>query len=467
MPTLAAVLFGKHGSFSSSASFLQAHPSCDTQKNNAINATHRFATFIAKQWIQKIKTHAQKKNLSVEFILHSWNPQMKNLLDNLYQPLRSKHEEPMESLDKVQSAHLSLNRALKIMDEAFSEVSPTLVLVSRYDVLWLSNIRLPSLPLQDQVSGMLWLPSSCVPIVGPLTQERPGRSFFSDVSEGENINVKFDPLVSTACGCVGRSFIMNGRILSRNCHNSRFVDGGRLMQLPYLTRFLGQYVGTRAYHSPSITKEQMVHGDPNFYGYVLDYFFLATPKVAHSFSDIYFERESYDKRVSELLPKSTILSHHKGPFPSWAHMYWAVHINEVLTRRGVQIAFLDMLDMRDFVLGRRYRHGPICTVETTWNKTSARIRTLIERVAQERAPPHEAYRLFGGGQSPLSGQCPRELQRGLAIACPVHSPACRKTASMHSSKVQGIIREGDAYARGGMQPRKCFSDAVLLPGEII
>ena len=88
----------------------------------------------------------RRDGLTVDTFLHSWNPEVGASLDALYTPNASLHQEPVHAFERVRSGHLSLKRVLLLLrahEVPGDEVS--LVMVSRFDVLWYTDLLLRGL----------------------------------------------------------------------------------------------------------------------------------------------------------------------------------------------------------------------------------------------------------------------------------------------------------------------------------
>ena len=101
-----------------------------------------FARFVHSSIWERIVVANRRAGLEIDVFLHSWNPEIGPLLDELYQPKRSRHEKTRPGLQKVSSQHLSLKTALQLLGE---DGAHELVLVMRHDVIWYEDFVLANL----------------------------------------------------------------------------------------------------------------------------------------------------------------------------------------------------------------------------------------------------------------------------------------------------------------------------------
>jgi len=167
--------------------------------------------------------------------------------------------------------------------------------------------------------------------------------------------------------------------------------------------------------------------------FVVDWFFVATPRVARSFVAIYDDFWEYMRALQR---------RGFGGSP-WAHFFWAHHLTEVLGKhtsvrghrlagRNASLAFLPLLQGPDFTLARFVRFGRDCEAPVrrrallAMPKTAARLsKKLAERVVNPL----------------LEAQCPPHLQHHTSILCPWDTPAC---AGAHAESVVAALRRTEA-----------------------
>lgn len=218
---IALCLFGKLGAWEVAPTHLGKHG------NNRSVATY---AMLAHQTIQRHILQANRQDgLDVDVFLHSWNPQVGHILDDLYQPNASLHQEPLQTLERVRSAHLSMKRVLLLLrahEIPGQEVS--LVMISRFDVLWFDDLLLLALS-----TSHIWLPHHCQPVLG-----------LSDAASKEVYSL---------------------------CQSDR----GALMEPVYAQRSFGVH----------LQREQ------NYNSFVLDYWFISSVEVAESFAAIYHQHD--------------------------------------------------------------------------------------------------------------------------------------------------------------------------------
>ena len=111
-----------------------------------------FVRFLHGVTWKRIIEPNRRAGIKLDIYIHSWNPELGPLLDELYQPTRSKHEPVHPRLHRVASQHLSIKTALQLAEAETHE----LVLVARHDVLWYSDFMLANMS-----HAPLWLPQWC------------------------------------------------------------------------------------------------------------------------------------------------------------------------------------------------------------------------------------------------------------------------------------------------------------------
>ena len=259
MPGLALCLHGKV-SGSASATHLERTPACKHDPrfhyNRSLAAHIRLA-----HWgmLNHIIEPNRAKGVEVGVFMHSWTPEARLLLDELYLPSASVHEDALPHLDKVRSQHLSLRRCIALIPYRFGHV-----LVSRFDVVFLTPVLVNELAAQ---SGLLrsgrrptvWLPHTCQALLVA--------------------NATVMDRIRTTCGCG------DGR-----CARHREVGRGQLVTAPYTTRHT---TGERLKASLSGTAA-------NFLSWVLDYWFIGTRDAAQSFGGIYEHFFAYKQELQQL-----------------------------------------------------------------------------------------------------------------------------------------------------------------------
>ena len=88
--------------------------------------------------------------LEFPIFLHSWHPELGGLLDELYGPVASAHDEFNASIDKVQSQHRSMARGLALASR-HGGAKIKHVMVARYDLFFYTDLKL--LPLISEKQG--------------------------------------------------------------------------------------------------------------------------------------------------------------------------------------------------------------------------------------------------------------------------------------------------------------------------
>ena len=265
-----------------------------------LNASRRS---LARLAADSVVRHVLQPN-RVDVFIHSWNPELAKLLDELYAPLSSKHDAVLPQLRNVLSQHLSMKRCLALVPN-----NVRLIMVARLDLLFFTDVPLRELVELAGHRPMLWLPQACQHDHGVPRAEHAA--------------------MFASCGCrVDR--------WRRDTCNS--ISGkGWLMEAPSAERLNAR--------GPA----EEVHSL-----YVLDWWFVATPSVARSFVAIH---DNYTRYVRALHQR-----HFAGP--AWAHFYWAHHVTHELPA-NVAVHFVTLQHGRDFSLARFVRFGVDCEAQVT------------------------------------------------------------------------------------------------------
>lgn len=167
------VLHGRLGSWLQSASELQIDE--DIIRRNAsakqlpqaskLRAVRAYAAFTHASFERHLIGPSRATGADVRVVVHSWNPECADVLDRLYRPAASAHEQTISGFDKVESQHESMRRGLAMLRGL--KASPVaLVMVARLDLLLYSDVPLPRLvPPAGQAASArrLYLPHTCIP----------------------------------------------------------------------------------------------------------------------------------------------------------------------------------------------------------------------------------------------------------------------------------------------------------------
>ncbi len=355
-------------------------------------------------------------------VIHSWSPEVGDVLDSLYQPAASEHAPPLPKLDKVASQHTSMGRALQLLRAQPGEPD-ALVLVARLDVLFYSDVPLaalaPSAAAPSVASGLLYLPHSCVASRLVLTPERQANE---------------------------------SRALRRTCSGNerKGMPTGRRMLPPQLTRYSPGVLGQSGDLATDLTH------------FVLDYFFVATPAVAASFATVLERRREYEKEIGGRLRNRN--------FPHWSHLYWAHHVTRVLVPSGVQLRWLMMHEV-DFTLARFWRYGADC-IASLRHRSAAPAAEGGEGVATFASPAAAAADAASQAAAALeewdevSEGTPEEGSEARAVSRRKDAAAWRsfRSVSMLASKLRGA---GEAALAASPLAEQCplafRSSYVLCP----
>ena len=140
--SVALVLFGKVGTLEKPSSF--------TAPDGGDERLVRLSHASLKAMLLDANPRAR-----VDTFIHSWNPALGALLDELYAPAWSSHEPQVHSA-RIPSASLSLRRALGAVEARGATYD--LVAALRHDLLFLAPLRWAELP-----AGQIWFPAFCCP----------------------------------------------------------------------------------------------------------------------------------------------------------------------------------------------------------------------------------------------------------------------------------------------------------------
>ena len=423
--SLALCLHGKVSS-AASASHLESRPECKSDPlfmyNRSLDAHTRLAHQSHQRYIISVN---QAAGVEVGVFLHSWTPEAAPLLEELYKPSAARHEPPLAELDKVQSQHLSLKRCVALVPRRFA-----LVLVSRYDMVFLSPVLSRQLPGLGGGGGdggaappRLWLPQACQTVHGTSAA-------VVEAARG-------------ACGCAEVSAAPGGKRRSP-CAAQRDVGRGQLSSAPYMSRDVRI--------SPPRVSALLASSKANHLLWVLDYFFVATRQAAASFGLISSRAQAYEREI-RAMSAGPVASGRPGlaspgfKLPRWSHFFWAVHVHRAFG--PAEVRWLPLLNLQDFVLGRRWWQGATCRVPV-----APASRPLLAQAARERAPPPSTW-ILNGSRSPLAEQCPPALRGGAEVLCAWNHPACRDSDA--SRRVNEMLKVGGRLTRGVKTTMKCFS----------
>ena len=389
---VALCLHGMLGTWDAASSQLPNASSTSWRQQQFARFTH------ASIWQHVVRAN-REAGRSLDVYLHSWNPGLGPLLDELYQPRASLHEPVRTQLDKVGSQHLSLKRVLALVPRGIeggysgdADDGGLLIMVSRYDVLFFNDVLLDVASLAP-IGASLWLPRACEPLHGSAARH--------------------SATINAACGCP----------LDRPAC-------GTLEGPPDVGYLLG--FSTALQLRPARWRFNLM---------TTDWWFVASRRVAASFGAIYERRNRYD----------AVLKRIKRGLPAWAHFFWSAHLHFFLPE-GVAVRFLPQTKGLDFGLARFWAFGVDCLSRDVIN--ASRIPAPYFPAASSARPtskPLDGERV----PSPLAEQCPgwssgREMAVGSEarrVRCPYHTRACGQTASRNSSLRMGRVAKRYKRAR--------------------
>ena len=159
---LVLLLHGKLGTWKTAASETKANVTASGRKNRrqALMESRSFARFAHDSLWRHVVLANRADGCHVRVVIHLWNPELAQTLNPLFQPAASTYEAAKPNLNKVQSQHLSLKRALSLL-VALPGPPADLILASRPDVLLFDDLLVRHRKLTP---AALWLPYHCVPL---------------------------------------------------------------------------------------------------------------------------------------------------------------------------------------------------------------------------------------------------------------------------------------------------------------
>ena len=343
----------------------------------------------ADSLLRNVVDFGRREGTPIDVFIHSWNPELGELLDELYQPQTSRHEPVLRNLTRLATAHfhlLSRHFSLRAVVQMVP-ATVSLVMVARLDLLLYEPISLPALLRESRGRPSLWLPQKCQP--------RYGRHSFVGTRYG--VPAHEESRMHESCGCVRVGDCLGGR--------------GHLLESPSLDG-----MQMRGYPPP------LSHSL-----YVLDWWLVATREVAGTFGDIYDGHDQYARELAARM-RAANATPRQHLWPS-AHFFWAHHVTNILPS-NVAVHFGPLLSGRDFTLARNARFGrdceaPVRAAERMPDTMSAAAAGLSARSIHAR----------------LVQQCPSRFQRSTALLCPHDTPVCPSSIAL---SVASTIRATEA-----------------------
>ena len=457
-PSVALVLHGRLGSWLHAASDLpgQRRVEANGRVSNATAddelaerrryrsassshaAIRAFARFTHSSLWRHVVEANRRAGARVRVVVHSWSPEVGDVLDALYKPAASLHEPVIPTLNKVVSQHLSMQRALKLLD-GLREPPDDLIMVARLDLLLFTDVPLASLAATQRARR---------------GDANGGRALLAAPSSADVLYLPHT-CVPSRLRLPAWQWAHESTVLQRTCSGS--TDGrvpkGRRMVPSQLSRYAGQ-------QPPKLPEHDFTH-------FVLDYWFIASPPVAASFAGL-----------ADALPEATAalrtkFSKRRGP-PMWSHVYWAQHVLSSLLPSGVALRFM-LLHETDFNLARFWRFGADCLTKASRRATDAdgggassdgggdvAWQAFANATLAGRAERGDGGRALAA--SPLAQQCPATLESGSHILCPWFSKACAARAADTLAYAEGAGRfqsSANLPPRQLMGAERCVTPACI------
>ena len=302
LASCALVLHGRLGSWFAAASELSGAQAAGG-KPAALSspaALRAFAAFTHSSLWRHVVQPARTHGMAVRVVIHSWSPEVGSTLDALYHPAASVHEPPVAHLDKVTSQHRSMHRALNLL-EGLGGPPDALVMVARLDLLLFSDVPLAALAASLAPAAMSPAATSTASLPPATT---------AALSETDALFLPHT-CVPSRMRLPREQADAEARMLRRTCSGGDGSKGsaGRRMLPTQLSRYQAG-----AAHNVGPAED--------FTMFVLDYFFIGTPRVAASFGGLATAEPEIHKRLRRYM---------KNP-PQWAHLYWAEHVSSPCTQ---------------------------------------------------------------------------------------------------------------------------------------
>jgi len=312
---VALVLYGKVGSFKAPSSMTRADERNTESGTHVLRHAHR-------TWARHVA--AANPRATFEAFAHSWSPEVGELIDELWAPKWSLHEEPRMrqfGSDVGASAAGSMASALdaKASAEQAANATYDLVWAMRYDLLFLQPVPLASLP-----RAQLWLPSQCCdwepdPVLSP--------GFVP-------------PSVRTAVGRAEHECLGGLVHVVDACRVSHFLRAG----------------GRK-------TDRLIRDAERNYF--INDWFFVAPSATADTWGGLHHRHSAYAAALREV-----------GIPLTWQHFMWAAHVHHAL-RIGAGVR--PLLDVGvSFTLAR--------LAKTRRCATGANLASLLPPIAEPLRP---------------------------------------------------------------------------------
>ena len=231
--------------------------------------------------------------VTLDAFVHTWSPEVGRVIDGLYRPVWSQHEQTQESLQPAQSASKSLFIALRAKQQheqdAMGGRRYDLVWALRCDLVFFNVVRFSSLP-----RAQLWFPRQCC-----KWSAGPG---------GES----------------ARRVTLAQKTVNEAC----LELGGEPMGPCTAFRYL--FAARTSTGKLKLTME----GNSMF---VNDWFFLAPSSTADSFAQVHNRFPAYLDALREV-----------GITIVWLHFLWATHVHAIRAVAGTRPAFQAGVDFTVF-----------------------------------------------------------------------------------------------------------------------
>lgn len=292
---LALLFFGKIGTL--------RDPSSYTDKDSGDEAMVRLSYGTVRRHVIDANPLAK-----IDVFVHSWNPALGSLLEQLYRPVWSAHEDQVYD-ERVPSAALSLKRVLEA--KARREASAggyayDIAAALRHDLVLFAPLRLAALP-----AAQLWLPMQCC---GADPEGVAGAAW-------QRLRDAYD-------------------VTRRTC----LTGEGTVSELCRVRNML---------RSAAPRASRRVSDEANFNYWVNDWLLLAPSRTLDSFAAISDRIDDYRDGLREV-----------GISIEWMHFFWAAHVHHGL-RCADGVRALPLRAAVDFTIARLASAERMCATNVS------------------------------------------------------------------------------------------------------
>ena len=445
-----------------------------------------FAAFGRGSLEQHVVQPNQRAGLQIDCFLHSWHVEIGKQLDAMYHPIASQHDPVRKELKPVQSQHLSIKIVLGLANShAAAQVSQGRggggggggggeSRASRFG---------RSLGARGGKGGRASRSGKGMPIDGhggrgsgggrrriarePATAAAGGSSSAAAVPAYYDLYMvtRYDVLFFTPLQLA--PLTAAPLWLPHWCHRYPLNAESGMLVRAACGNWPGRGEGYLVHPATTVGVFPPARGkltrEADFDYAYLDWWFVATPAVASTFSAIYDEYEQYKQALMKVGPV----------LPLWTHFFWGHHINKRLHMRQT-VRFI-LYEGVDFRLARHWAFGTHCMHHLGGGGGSSALtalassgvdlgvyfrRTDARRHVEGRAghPSSPSPLLVNGSLRPgaqPARQCPVDSR--VRLYCPWLSPVCPPSTREAVLEVEAAARMALA-ASTRLPPWDLFGD---------